>query len=81
MAAEWHSLKHGHYNVFGFNFYPPKKSLNSTCIFGDEELRIEWQNEHTGIPLLKSLHLNLKRKVYVCVSTHTYVRTFVTLHS
>ena len=75
MAAEWHSLKHGHYNVFGFNFYPPKKSLNSTCIFGDEELRIEWQNEHTGIPLLKSTSNSLEKSLHLCV--HTYVHTSV----
>lgn len=47
IAGEWHSLKHGHYNVFGFNFYPPEKALSTTCIFGDEELRLQWLEEHT----------------------------------
>merc|ERR1719219_182850 len=49
ISSEWHSLNHGHYNVFGFNFYPPEKALDSTCIFGDEELRFEWRDEHTDL--------------------------------
>lgn len=45
LSSEWH-LIHDHYDVFGFNVFGPKKLVDLTaCVFGDNEIRQEWEQE------------------------------------
>lgn len=47
ISSEWHLIK-DHCDVFGFNIYSPEQIIeieSSNCIFGDENIRKEWNKE------------------------------------
>lgn len=45
-GSEWHLLK-DHYGVFGLNFESPSKVIAlSNDVFGEQDVRKEWANEH-----------------------------------
>jgi hypothetical protein len=48
-GSEWHLLPEGHHNVFGFNLFAPHTLRQITTeIFGGEEERNEWAQDHSG---------------------------------
>eukprot|EP00591_Stephanopyxis_turris_P002567 CAMPEP_0195516836 /NCGR_PEP_ID=MMETSP0794_2-20130614/8859_1 /TAXON_ID=515487 /ORGANISM="Stephanopyxis turris, Strain CCMP 815" /LENGTH=211 /DNA_ID=CAMNT_0040645537 /DNA_START=94 /DNA_END=729 /DNA_ORIENTATION=+ len=50
-ASEWHLLAEDHYDVFGFNLWSPVDLPEKTTkIFGDEECRQEWLQDHSDLP-------------------------------
>lgn len=47
ISSEWHLIEN-HYDVFGFNIHSPEQIIkieSSNCIFGDENIRKEWNKE------------------------------------